>query len=438
MKKIVFALILSLCVQADNLRLEHLYILVDSMKLNKEQDQDRLSGFTLAKHIYVLVGGHEVEVNTEDGEIFKAMTLLEQNKLTFKKDNIRFSTPLETDNPVFSLEKVEVGKAEIELSKTDIQLKGESLNTFFNNTRFLVSNINLNCKTDGSLSTDVERICLKNITITPYDTSKKSRIELEDMSQEGRYGLKTDASSLEIVDDSLEIFADDITGNYGDAVWSLKNGSMNCYKNPDMVDINVEELIYGCLQSSKISGESINFNQSALDFRINRANVLFNDEALTIKADKAIFKLRSDEPPTHMRGLDSGCYKNMNTSDGVSRTNALIGCLKKSYIKIDEIVSDSKKFALTKDQKGTNIKEFSTEVIDNKFNVFAKIKMLFHLRVRINGTVNYDTKPNQLRIDVKRATVSGLSARALMLYFLEKFVDARRIKVSGSIITVQL
>jgi hypothetical protein len=416
---------------------DYMYFSVSGMDLHQEDTKEgTLSGETIADRIYVNMNDIEFELLSDDKE-FVAETYLERGKFTFVKDGMKFATTIAEDIAT-SITLLNIQNAEVELAKKGLSVKGESLNTNFEDIRFHIANIDMQCATN-KFTTDFEEACIKNTTIRPFDIENKSIIVVEDISKEKSFGIDISADTFDIQDDDLTIFSNSIQGYFKKAKFGLKNGSLKCFKDPELGKIDVEQIIYGCLEESDISGESINFNQSALDFVVDRAHVKFGENGFSIVADRAHF--RDNDEPTEIKGFEVFCAKRKDLGVRANSTaGRLAGCLNRAEFNIDSIKSESKKFFPVDGgkEKGTDIKEVRAKVLNGKFTVHAKLKWLWRSTIKLRGTVVYDSKPKQLRFDIDRATVSGISTRKLALYFLSKFIDTSRIHISGKSIIIQL
>lgn len=409
---------------------DYMYFLVDTMNMTKEDLKSPLKGEVLAKHIYVNMAGNEFEIQTDDDEFFTADAILESNRFTFLKDGMKFSTPLEDNNPLYSIDRLNAQKAEIEMSHMVIDVKGDDLGVHLGPIDFHVNNVNMQCKVN-EFTTAIDEACIQNTLIKPFDSSKISSINVKDLSDEQLYKLDIETNLLSIIEDNLFIEVKNIKGNYLDNNFGISRGELNCFKDPDLRVIDVENLVYGCLKKSKIIGERLKYKIPSFNVHVNKASLSFDNNNMRLNADYASFK--TGGAVTYAAGMSLECDKDPIVVD-INNPNAILtGCMRSMLFKLEKLDNGSKDKAQLKD-----IKNFRLGISNGNFRLTGKVKLLFYLSLDIKGKIKHEPKKKQIIIDVNKAKVGKISARNFTLNIVRKFINGDNVKVVDNSIIIQL
>jgi hypothetical protein len=409
---------------------DYMYFLVDSMNMTKENIKSPLEGEVLAKHIYVNMSGNEFEIQTGDDEFFTADAILESNRFTFIKDGMKFSTPLEDNNPLYSIDRLNAQKAEIEMSHMVIDVKGDDLGVHLGPIDFQVNNINMQCKVN-EFTTAIDEACIQNTLIKPFDPSKISSIKVSDLSEEQAYKLDIETNLLSIIEDNLFIEVKNIKGNYLDNNFGISRGELNCFKDPELRVIDVENIVYGCLKKSKIIGERLKYKIPSFNIHVNKASLSFDKNNMKLFADYASFKTGS--AVTYAAGMTLECDKDPIVVD-INNPNAILtGCMRSTVFKLEKMDNGTNKKSQMKD-----IKNFKLSITNGNFRLTGKVKLLFYLSLDIKGKVRHVPAKKQIIIDVNKAKVGKISAKNFTLNIVRKFINGDNVKVVDNSIIIQL
>jgi len=408
---------------------DYMYFLVDSLNMTKDDQKSPLSGEVLANHIYVNMKGNEFEIQTQYNDLFTADAILEPNRFTFIKDGMKFSTPLEDSNPLYSIDMLNAQKAEIEMSHKVIDVKGDDLGVHLGPINFEVNNINMQCKVDR-FTTSVDEACIQNTVIKPFNEDKTSNIRISDISEKQSYSLDIETSLLSILEDDLYIEVNNIKGNYLKNDFGISRGELNCFKDPELKVIDVENLVYGCLKRSKIIGEKLKYKIPSLNAHINKASLVFDDSNMKLHSDYASFKNGADV--TYAAGMSLECDKDPIVVD-IKNPNAILnGCMRSMTFKLERMDNGTQK------GKAKDIKNFKLAINSGNFKLTGKVKFLFYVSVDVTGTVRHESQRKQIVIDVNKAKVGKISARSFALSIVKKFINVDSVKVVDNSIIIQL
>ena len=408
----------------------YMYFLVSSMNMTKENSESPLLGSAIANHIYVNMQGNEFEIQTQNDDYFTAHAILEPDRFTFIKEGMKFSTELEDTNPLYSIDMLKAENAEIELSSSVIDIKGDEFNVYLGPVDFAVNNINMKCQVE-KFTTSIDEACIKDTLIKPFNDEEIGSITLSDLSKAKEYKLDIQTNLLSIKDDELFIEVNTINGEYLKNFFGISRGQLSCYKDPNLNSIDVENLVYGCLKRSKIIGEKLKYKIPSLNAHINTASLSFDDNSMKLNADYASFK--TGELVTYVSGMALTCDKDPVVSD-INNPNAILnGCMRNTSFRLDKMDNGSQL-----DKKMSDIKDFKLKVTNGNFKLTGKVKLLMHISLDIKGRVTHDKKSKRIIIDVDKAKVGKISARKFALSIVKKFINVDNVKVVENSIIIQL
>lgn len=409
---------------------DRMYFDIDSMYLTKKDVDSILEGETKARQINVSMSGNDVDIETNDGEMFCAKTQLEKDRLVFIKDGIKFSTPLESGNPVLKIEHLDVKEATAELDDKGISVQGKSLETVLDNLSLYIDNVNMYCATE-EFTTAIESACVKQVLIKPHLSEVPSKIHARDLTSENKFELNIESREVNISGNKMLIDSENIQGRLDDTKFKLGRGLLKCFKDPRLENIDIEALVNGCLKESNINVENFYYKRPAIDLKINNVLIEFFNSHLSIKSDYASFN--TGGAPTFVSSMSLYCEKDIITPVfAMSQNNFVNGCLKKTKFKIGRIENNS--FV----EEDANIRDLELEVNQGKFLLTARPKILFRVPVKIEGTINFNALTNEIEIRVKDADVAGIPSKNYLFKIMKNFIDGERIKQKGDLIIIQV
>ncbi len=441
MKNLMISMALLVCSYFVGAEDDYMYFLVDKINLTRGgvNDYRILNGETIAKRIYVMMDNNEFEIDSANGESISAITYLTDKRLYFLKDEIKFSTPLDVTNVLYSLTSLSATNAEIELAKKGIRVQGEYLEAELDKNLFLIRNLNMFCLTTD-FTTDVDIACLTDTTITPYERDS-GYLKIEDLSAKKEYRIEMNTSELSIKNDHLNFDATKMWGTYKDSRFSFVNGSLDCKKDPTLNELDVERFVNGCLELTSFKGGLLNWKQAALDVEVDGLTLKIDSGSFNIKSDTVRFK--TNEGVTEVQRFNYLCEKLDVDTDNSNTYILLNGCLKGSHLSMYRFNSNSKspKRSLSTG-KGiidiNDLKNIDMAVRDGNFSLTAKVKVIARLKVLIKGNIELNELQEKLTIAIDKARIAGLPARSFAMFIIRNFIDEEVIEIDGNKIIVTL
>lgn len=414
-----------------------MYFAVDSLHMTKKDGSSRLEGLVRAKKVFVVMDDNEFDIELENDEVFEAKTYLEKDKFTFFKDGIKFSTPLNSSNPVLRINHLEVDQADVHLNDKGICVKGEKLKTHIDRLDFYADNLDMTCNTD-EFSTNIEKSCVKNVKIIPDNGYEFSFISATDINEPKKFGITIKSKNVEIKEDKLSIDSEDIKGFLDTTKFELGRGYLKCYKDPLLQEIDVEKIIMGCFYESKIDVDDFKYQQSGVNLKISKALIYFRNEDLKVKADYASF--RQSNETTYVSGMELYCIKEVVTTKSKFTQNTFLnGCLKRSTFKIANIQSEGLTFEeFVQENEKKDFKNLVVDIDKGKFKISIKPKFIFRVPVEIEGSISLKALTNSVEIVVKEANVAGVPSKNYALKLIKKFIDNDRVKIKDNVITIEI
>ena len=98
-----------------------------------------------------------------------------------------------------------------------------------------------------------------------------------------------------------------ISGKIRDTHYNMKEANLDCYKYPDLRDLDPEVILYGCLKTSNNTYKNFNLQQKDVDANIGNAHMVIGETTYSLASDKATFKVGSDI--TSVSHLEIECEK---------------------------------------------------------------------------------------------------------------------------------
>ena len=247
---------------------DYMFFSVNQIALDKDGlNENVLVGQTVASRIYVMIDDNEFEIMGTRQDPITAETYLTTKRLYFIKDEIKFSTTLDSTNILYDIESLRAEDADIELSKDHILIEGSMLEALMADTNFLIENISMRCLTN-EFTTDIDIACLKNVDISALE-GDSGIVKVSDQ-KEGSYEINVRTDKLRIQDSEIFVSAKNLLGTYADATFSIQDGTVKCFKDPELSDLDPQLIINGCLTYSSLQGAQVSYKKSALNVTIDK------------------------------------------------------------------------------------------------------------------------------------------------------------------------
>lgn len=419
-KLLILSLISTICA-ANSMLFE-----VDSFDLKREVGQEFLAGSAYARDIYIKYDAVEFDL-AQDGELFLVDAALYNNKFNFRKDNLNLTTYIPQIDEIDFLDFIYANQALIEFTETGFNANGPQLSIGAASFLFDIRNVQINCASNG-FTFRLDQICLKNMLINPSKGSEFAKVEIKQESQDTSF-INILGKKVLFTDDRINIDAQSISGNILNSEIGLKAINVDCFKDSELKSFNLDLIFAGCLEESLIAGSEIRLLREGRPFEIYDGVVYFNENHVGVEADKLLAE--TQKGLFTFFDIEAKCLKTINNKRMISADAFYLGCLKSSYFKINKINEDQ----IEKDSN--RISDLNIHVTDGEFKLNAKLRALFTLHFRASGTLNINETQREVRVQVAKAKVAGMTATKMVLKFVMKFINSDSVSLENDTIIIK-
>ncbi|TNF27463.1 MAG: hypothetical protein EP319_11505 [Deltaproteobacteria bacterium] len=447
----LFALVTTYASKAE----DYMLFSVENFWMNQESINTPLSGEIKAKKMLLLFATERIQIEPDPGEIFEAEVFMLDNMINFKKGYISFSSDLGSRNPLAGVNDFNITNADVEFTEKGIGIVGEKLDMTLEGVDFSLENVNLFCDSGGTYSTEIDKLCLENSFLRSNNETGLTTVKIRDTNSDYPLDLELFVRELYIKENSVKGMVQNISGKIRDTHYNMKEANLDCYKYPDLRDLDPEVILNGCLKTSNNTFKNFNLQQKDVDANIGNAHMVIGETTYSLASDKATFKVGSDV--TSVSHLEIECEKKpIPKRVDINEHVVLEGCLERGDIRVSRIeVNDEKarsflktnsteawNYAKSQEDKGIidlyDFKDIKIISANNKFAFKAKVKFIFRIPVRFRGDTSFNRDKNQLTLNVEAAHIAGIPTKKFVLYLLRKFVSSEDIQVDGNSIIIQL
>lgn len=448
------------------LQAEHyMFFSVENFWMNQEAvSPPLLRGEVLAKKMKLVFDTEVIEIEPEEGELFHAKVMMEENRLSFKKGYLSFSTDMGELNPLRGVESFKIINSDVEIAKDGITMNSHDLNMVMAGVQLGIKNASLICDTDGDYTTDIDDVCLKSSRLRKLKggTGEPS-LSVKDLNSDFPLDLTLFVKDLTVAEKSITATTHNISGKIFQTNYNLAEASFKCFKQPGQTDLDPEALLNGCFEESTSYFKNFSSNKKDLKSSIKNAHFNIERERFNLVSDSAKFFSgidEEDQDQTDIEHLQIECAKipvdNTDKAINIERNSILAGCLSHGNIRVAKVhMDEAKAMEFVKEHRPEiykeilqregseklnllNFKDISIESRKGKFSLKAKAKLLFRVPVRISGSSILSKEDNLFSISVDKATVLGIPSRKLALYLVKKFVANEDIQVSDNVINISM
>lgn len=253
-------LILITNLQAEGLKIEgtrliHFDVLRGDIK-KTSPDSSLIEGKAIARGVQIDFGSEKFELEKGSKPVEVEVSWNEENsRLAIKKDGLKFSTPLAEGLGIRGLDRVTLHDAFVTLDKKGVTMKGKSL--FFAHELFSgnFTNANIFCPTYGSLSTEIDVVCLRE---------SHSEVGVIEVRQRGLDADFINAIS-DITPESFSLEA--LTARFNDDIDSteVNSFSMSCKNLVEAMQVDHYKILQGCLDDGTMNISSMDVSQALVE-----------------------------------------------------------------------------------------------------------------------------------------------------------------------------
>lgn len=434
---------------------DYMLFSVENFWMNQETINTPLQGEIKAKKMLLLFATERIQIEPDAGDIFEAEVFMLDNMINFKKGYISFSSDLGSRNPLAGVNDFNITNADVEFTTKGIGIVGEKLDMTLEGVDFGLENVNLFCDSGGTYTTEIDKLCLENSYLRSNNETGLTTVKIKDTNSKFPLDLELFVRELFIKDNRVKGMVQNITGTIRDTHYNMHTADLNCYKYPDMRDLDPEVILNGCLKTSNNTFKKFSMQHKDVEASIGNAHMVIGETTYSLASDKATFKIGKDV--TNVSHLEISCEKKpVPKKVDINEHVVLEGCLERGDIRVSRIQVDEEKarhflksnsieawnYAKSQEDKGIidlyDFKDIKLTSAHNKFAFKAKVKFIFRIPVRFRGSTDFDREKNELTLKVDAAHVAGIPTRKFVLYLLRKFISSEDIQVDGNSITIKL
>lgn len=193
-----------------------------------------------------------------------------------------------------------------------------------------------------------------------------------------------------------------------------------------------------CLNNGILESEQAQIINPTLNILTNNTRALISPETIAIDASKIIFT--SNGGKTQVEKLKADCTNGIKSRFNIN--DFIQGCLQQAHIFLDEFSEFNETPKILLENKGLvdleDIKFVKVDVKNKRFDIRSRIKIFFHLNLKVNGIMEHNEENHTLKINVARASIAGIPAKTLTLMILKLFMEEDSIKIEGDTIYIAL
>lgn len=416
-----------------------IFLGLDTFSMSKESAQAMLSGNVTANKVYFLYDGQNIEINGQEHKPYIAETLLTSDRLIFNNDFLKFSTPLDSDNPLYMLDSINATKSDIEINTKGAFIDSTYLDFSFQNILIKIKNAQLNCKSDVGFTMNIDEICLKDAVINKLDEQPAS-VEVISLYEQFSASLNIDLNKVLVKPHSISAEANKIIGEYNGATVSLDKGFLTCSKI-DERSLDPESFFRGCLISANSKADTLRFKSANYDIAVEQAQLEIGEDFYHLVAAYSNFETGSQITRASEFKLD--CLKLPISPDSLDGSLLIKGCVKKGNIYIGHLDPDDTKRVTNpshniKDIIDTdNLKDIRLEFNEDTFSLSAKSKVVFRLTFKAVGKTEWNETEDIVKFHIEKASMASFPATKMTMKILAKFINSENMSISGNTITIK-
>lgn len=445
---------------------EYMFFSVESFKMKQESITPPMAlvGDIAAKSMLLIFGSEEIEIEAPEGELFYAKVRMDENRITFKKDYISFSTDMGLQNPLKNITEFDVLNSNIEFSEDGIIINSSKMNLSMETANFGLKNVSLVCENEDDYSTEIDEVCLQKAQLRKLDSALNVNNEdaflfIKDLNSKLPLELEFNLKELTVNPKDIQAQTHTISGKIAETNYILDQADFKCFKFDDITTFDPEKLLAGCFEESLAKINNFNLIKNDLEANIKDANMLIEKEKFHLISDSATFVSGSEgnkKDTTTIESLNIECDKLITPIKKFSLERSMIleGCIKHTNLTVAKVhVDEGKALSFLKDvdyihydqvEKESkklfnfmNFKKVSIKSDNGRFILRAKAKFLFRVPVKITGMLNFNKDSNILEMTIDKASVLGIPSRKLAFYLVKKFVANDDIQVNENTINIQ-
>lgn len=406
---------------------------LDDFSMSRESIKFPLIGTVAANKVVFLYDDQNIEINGSDHQLYIADVFLTDSRLVFNNDFLKFSTPLDSTNPLYMLDSIKAKDCDIEINTKGALIDSVYLDFSLKDVLIKIKNAQLDCKSDIGFTMDVDEICLKDSTIKKLGEDK-AVVEISSLNQEKPASVKIDLNKITVEPHSISAIATQIIGKFNGATFTLNEGFLTCSKIHER-SLDLESFFKGCLVSAKSKARVLHFKSKYYDVEVEEAQLEIGEDFYHLDAAYSNFETGSQRTRASKFRLD--CLKLPMPNDAVDSNTLLKGCFDRGSLFIGHLDPDNTKNK-SKDIIDTdNLKDINLNFEDNTFSLSAKSKIIFRFSFKAHGTTEWNETRDVIKFHIQKASMASFPATKMMMRILAKFIGSERMSIEENTITIK-
>lgn len=441
---VIFSLLISLDSVADTkLSVD---ISIDKLQFQKPPKGVGKAGLLIFKSANVNNNGIVLNLNN-DNHYFDSQIFVRPTFLGFTTQFGNYGIPLEVDGILNAINQTELQNSKLVLDDNQLNVSGEFLSFLNTDSSMKLKGFRLYCQSLADLdptsppplpANDMMTNCFSFLTLNGNYSPNNEFAALE---YEGVDKVSGDRTFMEAQVRSFDLRKNQISVNLKTAK-TVSNNSyfinasdllLNCAKDEDLKDLDIEKIKKSCLNQLKIAPVRL----SILD-KVEKSTFNLDVKDITVKNKIAYFTLNNASlsdaaSTTYISNLLLNCKKDTDT-DLFDLNQVLRDCISYTRVSIAEVKSTKP------DEKDSAIKNITMSSSNGALTLLAEVKFLgMKARVSIFGNLALNESKKQLIITVTDTKLPlGIKSVKLLMYFLKKNLISKDITILNNVITVSL
>lgn len=444
----IFCLLFSVNTQAETKLSVDLTI--DKLQFQKPPKGVGKAGVLIFKSANVNNNGIVLNINNVNN-LFDSQIFIRPTFLGFTTQFGNYGFALEADSIFNALNQTELVNSKLVLDDNQLNLSGEYLSFINSDSSVKLNTFRLYCQslatldsvqstdaTTTSPANDMMKSCFSFLTLNGSFAPNNEAAALE---YEGRDVVTGDKTFIAAMVRSFDLRKNEINADLKTAktvsndtyTINASNVQLNCAKDEDLKELDVDKIKKTCLNRLKIAPLKANIVD-----KVAKSTFNLDVKDITVKDKIVYFTLNSGAlsdaaSTTYITNLLLNCKKEADT-DLLDLTQVMRDCVSYARLSIAEVKSTKP------DEKDSSIKNIAVSSANGALITQAEVKFIgIKARVSIYGNVALNEAKKQLIITVTDTKLPlGINSVKLLMYFLKKNLISKDISIQNNVITVSL
>jgi hypothetical protein len=412
----------------------YIFLGLDNFEMSKNSNS-MLVGSVIAHKIHFIYDNQNIEINAQEHRLYEAATVLFPDRLEFNNEFLKFSTPLDADNPMYLLDTITAQNTDITVDGRGAIIDSQYLDFSLNNIFIAIKNAHMDCVSDTGFNMNVDETCLQNSTTTKLGDND-SVISINSMDDKVKASLDINLTKVKVDKHLIAAWANELIGRYNEMVFTLGEGFLSCYKI-DQQSLDPISFYRGCMIEAVSKARMLRFQNDLYNFEVDEAHLDIKKDSYHL--DAAYSRFETPGQVTRASKFKLDCMK-LQRNGEFDPNMILKGCFKQGDLSIAHLDSDGTKKQskeVDKDIIDTdNLKDVKLIFSEDRFSMSAKSKVILRLMFRVNGRTEWAADSSWVKFHILKASMARFPATKMTMKILAKFINSDRMSVDGNTITI--